>query len=104
MKSETDLMGLNVTIPYKEAIIPFLNELTEEAKAIGAVNTVVISRNGDKMILSGHNTDYYGFSKSIKPFLENIHQRALILGSGGASKAVEYFFKNTGNFFDCVSY
>lgn len=94
--NESNLSGLNVTIPYKESIIPFMDEISTETRAIGAVNTIVIRRNKGKTVLIGHNTDYYGFSRSIKPFLENIHQRALILGTGGASKAVEHFFKTIG--------
>lgn len=84
--------GLNVTIPYKEQIIPFLDELSDEAKKIGAVNCVEF-KNGKKV---GHNTDAYGFQQSIKPFLTNQHERAMILGTGGASKAVEYVLKNLG--------
>ncbi len=84
--------GFNVTIPYKEQIIPFLEELSPEAQAIGAVNTVKI-RNGK---LTGYNTDAYGFHNSLKPFLKNIHERALILGTGGASKAVAYVFEQLG--------
>lgn len=79
-----NLKGLNVTIPYKEKVIPFLNELSEEAKKIGAVNTIKIENS--KLI--GYNTDYYGFKQSLKPFIEINHERALILGTGGASKAV----------------
>jgi len=96
LQVEKNLLGLNVTIPYKESVLSLMNELSDEARAIRSVNTIVISRNNGKINLKGYNTDYYGFSRSIKPFLENIHQRALILGTGGASKAVEYFFKNTG--------
>lgn len=84
--------GLNVTIPYKEAIIPFLDQLDEEAKAIGAVNTIQFTASG----LKGFNTDLIGFRNSIKPFLENIHTRALILGTGGASKAVAYALEQLG--------
>lgn len=84
--------GINVTIPYKEEIILFLNELTNEAKAIGAVNVVEFS-DGKKI---GHNTDAFGFHQSIKPFLTNRHERALIFGTGGASKAVEYVLKSLG--------
>lgn len=87
-----ELKGFNVTIPYKETIIPFLDELSDEAKKIGAVNCVSISNK--KLI--GHNTDVYGFSQSIKPFLDVNHQRALILGTGGASKAVAYALQKTG--------
>lgn len=87
-----DFAGLNVTIPYKEAILPFLDELSEEAKQIGAVN-VVAFQGGRKI---GHNTDAYGFHQSVKPFLTNRHERALILGTGGASKAVIFALKQIG--------
>lgn len=87
-----DLAGLNVTIPYKEAVIPYLDELSDEAKAIGAVN-VIAFHDGKKI---GHNTDAFGFHQSIKPFLTNRHERALILGTGGASKAVAHVFKSIG--------
>lgn len=87
-----DPSGLNVTIPYKEEIIPFLDDLSAEAKEIGAVN--VVQFKDSKRI--GHNTDAYGFQQSIKPFLTNKHERAMILGTGGASKAVEYVFKKIG--------
>ena len=84
--------GLNVTIPYKEDIIPFLNELSPEAKTIGAVNTIVF-RNGKSI---GFNTDAFGFQQSIKPFLTFEHERALILGTGGSSKAVAHVLKHLG--------
>jgi len=84
--------GLSVTIPYKEQIIPFLDELSIEAQTIGAVNCVQFL-NGKTI---GHNTDAYGFQQSIKPFLTNQHERALVLGTGGASKAVEYVLNNLG--------
>jgi shikimate dehydrogenase len=84
--------GMNVTIPYKEAVIPYLDELSDEAKAIGAVN-VIAFQNGKTI---GHNTDAFGFHQSIKPFLTNRHERALILGTGGASKAVAYVFQSIG--------
>ncbi len=89
---EHQLSGLNVTIPYKEAILPYLDEIDEEAKAIGAVNTIQFTKSG----LKGYNTDVIGFRNSIKPFLENIHTRALILGTGGAAKAVAYVLENLG--------
>lgn len=76
--------GFNVTIPYKEEIIPFLDELSDEALKIGAVNTIAFQNN--KLI--GHNTDYFGFLKSISSLIEVHHKKALILGTGGASKAV----------------
>ena len=87
------LKGLNITKPYKESIIPFLNHIDIEAKEIGAVNCVKITWEETQPILHGYNTDYYGFGQSIKPFLEPRHQKALILGTGGASKAVEYVLK-----------
>lgn len=80
------LVGFNVTIPYKQEIIPFLDELSPEAKAIGAVNTVLI-KDGKRI---GHNTDCYGFHHSIEPLLEPHHKKALVLGNGGAAKAVFY--------------
>jgi shikimate dehydrogenase len=89
---ESSPAGLNVTIPYKESIIPFLDELDEEAREIGAVNTIVF-RDGKKI---GYNTDAYGFKQSIKPFLTFEHERVLILGNGGASKAVAYVFRKMG--------
>lgn len=94
--TDNHLSGLNVTKPYKESIIPFLNELDVTAKEIGAVNCIKITWNNNTPYLIGYNTDYYGFAQSIKPFLEPIHQRALILGTGGASKAIAYALKNVG--------
>jgi len=87
------LNGFNVTIPHKQNILPFLNEIDEEAKGVGAVNTVKVLPNGN---LIGYNTDVFGFRQSLKPFLESHHERALILGTGGASKAVNYVLKNLG--------
>lgn len=87
-----EISGLSVTIPYKQAIIPFLDELSQEVQEIGAVNCVSF-QNGKKI---GHNTDAFGFHQSIKPFLTNKHERAIILGTGGASKAVEYVLKGLG--------
>ncbi|MBA3704584.1 MAG: shikimate dehydrogenase [Bacteroidetes bacterium] len=104
------LCGLNVTIPYKESVIQFLDELDETAKAVGAVNCIKVeSRKSEigsadntqlpKPKLIGYNTDVFGFRQSIKPFLETQHERALILGTGGASKAVAYVLKEIG--IDC---
>lgn len=81
--------GYNVTIPYKEAIIPYLNALDFHAKEIGAVNTIQVRGNQRK----GFNTDWTGFKKSIEPLLRPYHCKALILGTGGASKAVIYALK-----------
>jgi shikimate dehydrogenase len=90
---------LNVTIPYKEAVIPFLDELDDIAKAVGAVNCIHF-RNGKT---KGYNTDVFGFEMSIKPFLENRYERALILGTGGASKAVAFVLERWGIPFHLVS-
>jgi len=89
LSENPDLIGLNVTIPYKEKVIAFLNELDETTREIGAVNCIKIEDGK----LKGFNTDAYGFEMSIKPFLENKYERALILGTGGASKAVAYVLK-----------
>ncbi len=91
-----DFSGLNVTIPYKESIIPFLDEISEEAKIIGAVNCIAF-KNGKTI---GYNTDAFGFHQSVKPFLTNLHEKALIFGNGGASKAVSYIFNKIG--IDCI--
>ncbi|MDP1746088.1 MAG: shikimate dehydrogenase [Bacteroidota bacterium] len=92
------LCGLNVTIPYKESVIPYLDELDETAKAVGAVNCIKIVSSTEYQVsrLIGYNTDVFGFRQSIKPFLEIQHERALILGTGGASKAVAYVLKEIG--------
>lgn len=92
IKDNPTLKGLSVTIPYKESVIPFLGELDVTAKKIGAVNCIKITDG--KLI--GYNTDAFGFKQSIKPFLESHHERALIIGTGGASKAVEYVLKEIG--------
>ncbi len=81
--------GYNVTIPYKEAVIPYLDTLDNHAKEIGAVNTIQVHKHQKK----GFNTDWIGFKKSIEPLLQSHHTKALILGSGGASKAVIYALK-----------
>ncbi|MEM9000521.1 MAG: shikimate dehydrogenase [Bacteroidota bacterium] len=80
------IKGFNVTIPYKETIIPYLRKLDETALQIGAVNTIKITENG----LKGFNTDSYGFEKSLEPLLKEKHRKALILGTGGASKAIAF--------------
>lgn len=85
-----NLKGFNVTIPYKELILPFLNEIDDEAQRVGAVNTVIVSRENNAISLKGFNTDVFGFRQAIKPFLNSSHERALILGSGGASKAIRF--------------
>jgi shikimate dehydrogenase len=95
-----NIKGFNVTIPYKEAIIPYLDKLNKKAMAIGAVNTIRVTKKGK---LVGYNTDYYGFKKSIEPYLKSHHTKALILGTGGASKAVAYALKRLGISYAFVS-
>lgn len=98
--SPDEIAGLNVTIPYKEEIIQYLDELDPVARAIGAVNTVKIEKSGK---LTGHNTDYFGFMESIRPHLQDQHSSALILGTGGASKAIAYALDQLGISFKFVS-
>ena len=100
IKSTPDLKGLNVTIPYKETIIPILDDLNKRARKIGAVNTIRITRY-QKLI--GYNTDYHGFKNSLRPHLKRHHKRALILGTGGASKAIAYALKKLKIQYDYVS-
>ncbi|WP_299112746.1 shikimate dehydrogenase [uncultured Winogradskyella sp.] len=99
-QSSETIKGLNVTIPYKEAIIPFLDKLNKRAKKIGAVNTIKVNKKGK---LIGYNTDYYGFKNSLKPHLNSNHKKALILGTGGASKAIAYALKQLKIEFHFVS-
>lgn len=87
-----DIKGFNVTIPYKEQIMPFLSKIDQEAQDIGAVNTIKIVENET----IGYNTDVYGFQKSIEPYLRKHHKKALILGTGGASKAVAFVLNKLG--------
>ncbi|MDR2085559.1 MAG: shikimate dehydrogenase [Dysgonamonadaceae bacterium] len=96
IKNNPSLKGLNVTIPYKEQIIPFLDRLSENARLIGAVNVIKIDRNKGKIKLTGFNSDIIGFKESIEPLLQAHHKQALILGTGGAAKAVYYGLKQLG--------
>lgn len=99
-EKETDVIGFNVTIPYKESIIPYLDELDNKAKKIGAVNVIKKYPSG---FLKGYNTDYYGFKKSLQPLLAPNHTSALILGTGGASKAIAYALDELKITYDFVS-
>jgi len=99
LAKEPRLLGLNVTIPHKEAVIPLLDELDDTAGAIGAVNTIRISKGR----LKGFNTDATGFTQSLKPLLQPWHTHALVLGTGGASKAVTYSLQQLGIAFTLVS-
>ncbi len=94
VKNNPNLIGLNVTIPYKESVIPFLDDLSKQAKDIGAVNTICIDNSSPTPRLIGHNTDHIGFGKSIHLLSKDKPKGALILGTGGASKAAIYFLKN----------
>lgn len=97
IKDNPNLKGLNVTIPYKEKVISYLDELDKDAQAIGAVNVIKIIRQPKgKYKLIGYNSDIIGFTESIEPLLEPHHKKALILGTGGASKAVFHGLKNLG--------
>ena len=92
-----NLKGLNVTIPYKEKVIEFLDNITPEAQAIGAVNVIRVIHEGKNVKLKGYNSDVIGFTQSIEPMLDKKwHKKALILGTGGASKAINYGLKSLG--------
>lgn len=90
---KSNLKGVNVTIPYKQEVVAFLDEIDEIAEAIGAVNTIKLTSEGK---IKGYNSDAVGFRNSIQPFLQSHHKKALILGTGGASKAVAYVFEELG--------
>jgi len=87
LEDNPNLKGINVTIPYKESIIPFLDKLSKKATQIEAVNTIVFTKKGK---LKGYNTDCYGFKKALQPLLRPHHEKALLLGTGGAAKAVAF--------------
>ena len=97
IEENPNLCGLNVTIPYKEQVIPFLDELDKDTAKIGAVNVIKIIRQPKgKVKLVGYNSDIIGFTQSIEPLLQPHHKKALILGTGGASKAVYRGLANLG--------
>ncbi|MCF0178569.1 MAG: shikimate dehydrogenase [Bacteroidales bacterium] len=91
-----NLAGLNVTIPYKEAVIPFLDELDDDARAIGAVNVIKIIRSGNNIKLKGYNSDMMGFVDSVSSQINEKRKAALILGTGGAAKAIAYGLNKLG--------
>jgi shikimate dehydrogenase len=93
LQSHPNVAGLNVTIPYKESVIPYLQLLSKKAIAIGAVNVIRFMKNGK---LKGYNSDYFGFKKALKPLLKPHHKKALILGTGGSSKAVAFALEELG--------
>jgi shikimate dehydrogenase len=96
LKNKPELCGLNVTIPYKEKVIPFLDELDDTAAKIGAVNVIKFTRKGANLTLRGYNSDAIGFESALKPYLKPYHTQALILGTGGASKAINYILLKLG--------
>ena len=97
LSQNPELKGLNVTIPYKEKVLPFLDSISPEARSIGAVNVIRITHQGKDTILKGYNSDVIGFTKSIEPMIDKKwHNKALILGTGGASKAIDYGLRNLG--------
>lgn len=91
-----ELRGLNVTIPYKQKVMDYLDAISPEASAIGAVNVIRVTHEGNRTKLKGFNSDVIGFTKSIEPMLEKFHRKALVLGTGGASKAIDYGLKSLG--------
>ena len=103
ISTQPDLKGFNITIPHKVAILSYLDKISAAAKAVGAVNCVQIERTESGLKLSGHNTDVYGFRESLLLLLKPYHKQALILGTGGASKAVCYTLKELGIRFTLVS-
>ena len=100
---DSTLIGLNVTIPYKQKVINYLDERDEISKKIGAVNTIKIERTEGKVRLKGYNTDAYGFYHSLQPHLKKKHDSALILGTGGSSRAVAYVLDELGIHYIYVS-
>ncbi|MDP3441239.1 MAG: shikimate dehydrogenase [Ignavibacteria bacterium] len=99
-----DLKGLNVTIPYKQSVNPYLSEIDKVARIIGAVNTIKIKRKNGKPYLIGYNTDAIGFEQTLKSILKKEkHPKALILGTGGSANAVRYVLRKHGIFFRSVS-
>jgi shikimate dehydrogenase len=109
LEEEQELCGLNVTIPYKEKVMEYLDYVSPEARSVGAVNVIKVSHDTEstveglkrkvtrkKYYTEGYNSDVFGFMNSIKPFLSSYHKKALILGTGGASKAINYSLRNLG--------
>lgn len=100
LKNNSNLKGLNVTIPYKESIIPYLDTVSDKAFQIGAVNVIRFTKKGN---LKGYNSDWFGFKKSLEPLLQVHHKKALILGTGGAAKAIAFALDQLGITYSFVS-
>jgi len=98
-----ELKGFAITIPHKQSVIALLDETDDAIEAIGAVNCVKVERSPARISLKGYNTDVIGFEESFKEFLKPSHKKALILGTGGASKAVEYVLGRLGITYEMVS-
>lgn len=96
VETNPNLRGLNVTIPYKQKVMSYLDYISPEARAIGAVNVIRIERKGSKTIMKGYNSDVIGFTQSIEPLLESHHKKALVLGTGGSSKAIAFGLHSLG--------
>jgi len=96
LASTPNLRGLNVTIPYKQKVISYLDYVSPEARAIGAVNVIRVEHKGNQIILKGFNSDVIGFTQSIEPMLEPFHKKALILGTGGGAKAIDFGLRSLG--------
>jgi shikimate dehydrogenase len=103
VKAEPQLAGLNVTVPYKQKIIPYLDALSNTARIIQAVNTICFCRQEGRLALIGHNTDVMGFERSLKEHIQEHHTSALVLGTGGSSKAVAYVLEQMGISYKLVS-
>lgn len=94
LKREPQIRGLNVTIPYKQSVMNYLDEVSDVSQQIKAVNTISIRQSGSRKILTGHNTDVDGFKRSYKKSIGSIKSGAIILGTGGASRAVQFVLDN----------
>jgi shikimate dehydrogenase len=103
LEKEAALRGLNVTVPYKQEIIPYIHTLSRTADAIQAVNTISINREKDSLHIKGDNTDVIGFRRSLEQHLKPHHRSALVLGTGGSSKAVRYVLGELGIQYTMVS-
>ncbi|MEI7978725.1 MAG: shikimate dehydrogenase [Bacteroidota bacterium] len=104
IKNNVHLTGINVTIPFKESVLQFLNKIDTTAQEINAVNCIKIERSLSKIYLTGYNTDAFGFEKALKQFLPlNFKPKALVLGNGGASKAIQFILKKMQLDFTLVS-
>ena len=103
VKREPKLVGLNVTVPHKQRIVPYLDVLHPTARSIGAVNTIFFCRKEERLSLLGYNSDVFGFERSLKEHLKEGHNQALVLGTGGSSKAVKFVLSELGIAYQMVS-